>query len=53
MGHVRGRGESNQCFVGHLEEEDHSENINVDGKIILQQVSEEIRSEGVNWIYLS
>jgi len=37
----------------YLEDEAQSENIDVDGKIILQQVSEEIRSEGVSWIYLS
>jgi len=31
----RGGKRCNQCFVGHMKEEDHSKNIDVDEKIIL------------------
>jgi len=36
MGHVReGRDMCNQCFLGHMKEEDQSGNLLVDGKMIL------------------
>jgi len=43
----------NACWSANLKEPDHSEDLDVDGKVTLESYLREIRWEVVDWIYLA